>query len=237
MNRFWDNNDSVRIKICGIESLEYAYDIYELGVHAVGYHLWKHEINTPEFERKIKIFEKLSSYLPNDMSKFLLTNVSDLRVINDIIKKVDFDTLQLHLYVDFNTLRETFMFVKNLKEDLRLVSVVSLNEKEYLGDIITLAQQYDSISDAVLVDSSWKGGSGKQNNWILAKTINDKIQGKLILAGGIKPINIKKANEIVNPYALDIQSAAERLIYVNDREIKLKSTIYTSKLLNALTSK
>jgi phosphoribosylanthranilate isomerase len=234
MTRFWENKEFVRIKICGVESLEYAYDIYDLGVDAIGYHLWKHEINTVEQRRKINIFNLLSSYLPTDLSKFLLTNVTDLSVLTKIVSSIKFDTLQFHDYLPFFHLRNIFESIRKVNPLLKLVSVISLNPNEFSGDIIELAKEYSTISDAILVDSSWTGGSGEENNWILAKQINDKIQGKLILAGGVKFANIKRACSIVRPFAIDIQSSVERVVDINNHRIKIKSVNYTKRLLDAL---
>jgi phosphoribosylanthranilate isomerase len=234
MKKFWNDDPSVKIKICGVESAEYAYDIYDLGVHAIGYHLWNHEIYTNEFDRKLKVFNQLSSLLPKDLSKFLLTDISDPVIIKKIISNISFDTLQFHSFLSIGNLQNLFSLIRQYNSSIKLVSVISLNKDEYIEDLLELAVQYSKISDAILLDSSWKGGSGIENNWNLASEIRQHIAGKLILAGGINPNNIRTAYNTVRPFALDIQSSVERVVIDKNQTIKLKSVNYTDKLISAL---
>jgi phosphoribosylanthranilate isomerase len=63
---------------------------------------------------------------------------------------------------------------------------------------------------AILVDAhepGYYGGTGKNSDWVLASKVKET--HPLILAGGLKKENIKRAIETVGPHAVDINSGVE----------------------------
>ena len=50
---------------------------------------------------------------------------------------------------------------------------------------------------------------GKTHDWKISKTIRESIKKPLILAGGLNKDNVKKAIEVVKPYAIDVSSSLE----------------------------
>ena len=53
------------------------------------------------------------------------------------------------------------------------------------------------------------GGSGARVDWALARTIAETVRGRLFLAGGLTPENVKAAILAVTPWAVDVASGVE----------------------------
>jgi len=83
-----------------------------------------------------------------------------------------------------------------------------------------------------LVDTYKKdqpGGTGESFNWELA--IKAKVYNvPIILAGGLNPDNIKRAIEITQPYALDVNSGIEKAPGIKDKDLMKKLFVVWNKL-------
>jgi phosphoribosylanthranilate isomerase len=97
-----------------------------------------------------------------------------------------------------------------------------------------LIKEYSQICDAVLLDSNWKGGSGIKHNWEISSKVVHDISCPIILAGGINIDNIIDAVRIVNPYAIDIQTGAEKALIVDSQIINAKSVLKVKDLIEQL---
>ncbi|MCP4396605.1 MAG: phosphoribosylanthranilate isomerase, partial [bacterium] len=78
------------------------------------------------------------------------------------------------------------------------------------------------LASAILLDTHKKGlygGTGETFDWQSA--IEAKSYGRIILAGGLTPENIRDAVESVRPYALDVSSGVEAQPGRKDR-VKLR---------------
>jgi phosphoribosylanthranilate isomerase len=67
-------------------------------------------------------------------------------------------------------------------------------------------------ADAILLDSRTAtriGGTGKTHDWTISARIVQAVQKPVILAGGLKPENVARAIEAVQPFAVDVNSGVE----------------------------
>ena len=89
-----------------------------------------------------------------------------------------------------------------------------VNITEYQNRVNSLV---DAGIDAVIIDtvvgSSAKnmryGGTGQVNNWTVARSLVEVFSVPTFLAGGITPDNIRQAIEMVHPYGIDLSSGVE----------------------------
>ena len=86
--------------------------------------------------------------------------------------------------------------------------------------------------DAILLDSFSKGqygGTGKIHDWGLSAKIREVAKPvSVILAGGLKPENVKEAILKVQPYAVDVASGVEAIPGVKDHE-KVRAFVENAK--------
>ncbi|MDI9638823.1 phosphoribosylanthranilate isomerase [Kamptonema cortianum] len=56
-----------------------------------------------------------------------------------------------------------------------------------------------------------EGGTGQTSDWTLAAEFVKEFPGKVVLAGGLNPTNVRQAIETVSPWAVDASSGLERV--------------------------
>lgn len=189
----------VKVKICGITSLEDALFAAKSGAWAVGFVFAKESPRYIAPEKAAEIIKKL----PEKTEKTGVFVDSSLEEITEISQKTGLTTIQLHG-------NETEEFCGKLSDRLKLPVIKALRIKE--ADVLLVIPKYKNQVFAILLDS-WSskefGGTGKTFNWDIA--VKAKSYGiPVILAGGLNPDNIREAFLKVQPYALDISTGVEK---------------------------
>ena len=165
--------------------------------------------------------------MPVFVDSVVVTAPKRINWLVEVCEKLKPSAIQIHgkEQLDFSEIREKIT-------DTRLIKTVyvkdALNEK-------TIEEL--KIFDAVLLDSFSKGqygGTGKVHDWGLSRQIREAVAPiPVILAGGLKPENVKEAILAVEPYAVDVASGVEaspgikdhgkvRAFVENTKQIKLK---------------
>jgi phosphoribosylanthranilate isomerase len=179
----------VRVKICGICDLETAKTAVNEGADALGFVFApsKRKIS-PESAREI--IKKIPPFV-STVGVFVNQTI---REITDIVYFTGLDTVQLHG-------DETPELCRSLKQ--RVIKSFPVTENSDLD----LAEGYDV--DAYLLDAKVSGsfgGTGATFDWQLAANFK---MAPLILAGGLTPVNVREAIDMVRPYAVDVSSGVE----------------------------
>ena len=232
--RFWEDTGLIKIKICGVDSVGFAIDCYDLGVDALGFHIWEHEFLSGEWQQKVSLFSRITYVLPDDISLVLVSNIQDINKLKVFFNFCKFDTFQLHRYISPFQLADLVREIKLFQENLKIISVIAMNPKEVSGDPLELAIEYSRICDAILLDSSWKGGSGKTHDWTLSAKVVNNVACPCILAGGLNAGNIIQALQIVKPFAIDIQSGVEKKLQKSSLELKAKSVLKVEEIVRIM---
>lgn len=232
--RFWESPDKIKLKICGVDSIGFAMDCYDLGVDALGFHLWKHEFDSCEHKKKISLFSKITNVLAKDISLILVTNIKDIYKIKKIINCCNFDCIQLHMRLNSVDLIRINKVFKDIAKRIKIISVVAMNPIEVKDDPLKLVLEYSYMSDLILLDTSWKGGSGKKHNWKLSAQAVMKAKCPCILAGGLNLDNIIDAINIVKPFGVDIQTGVEKKYYFGSNNASVKSVLKVAEIIKLL---
>jgi phosphoribosylanthranilate isomerase len=229
-----------RTKICGIrspEEIELA-DLY--GADAVGF------ITEVPVESPRKLNSDTAAYLvsrvPETLSSVLVIMPENSKTAVELIEKINPDIVQIHSKLPLLELE----IIKE-KTDIPIIKTLSVpaqveasGEKagnkapvlSLLGEV-SLLEETD-IVDSILLDtarSEKPGGTGCVHDWTLSRRISEETQLPLILAGGLKPENVREAIRIVSPYAVDTASGVET--YGKKDVLKIKSFIEEVRCANA----
>jgi phosphoribosylanthranilate isomerase len=182
----------VRVKICGIRSLEEASTAVRLGADALGFNFWPPSPRyiTPQAARDI--IRQLHPFI-TCVGVFVNEN---LETIMDIVSKVGLNTVQLHG-------DESPEFCDSLGV-MRVIKAIRVSTGFRISSI------KDYRVSAVLLDAKVAGnygGTGQRFDWNLA--IQAKRFAPIILAGGISAENVADAILTVRPMAVDVCSGVE----------------------------
>lgn len=180
----------MKVKICGITSIEAAQTAEEAGAHFIGF-VFASSSRKITAENARKIAQTTSSTLKK-VGVFVNENVEDM---NAIIQKVGLDYVQLHGDEHPETAQAL---------DVPVIKAFSIHQVN-----AEAVQSYPCTY--YLIDSpgdTYRGGSGKTFDWTALEQVGiDK--RKCILAGGLNEANIQKAIQIANPTGVDVSSGVE----------------------------
>jgi phosphoribosylanthranilate isomerase len=186
--------DMVRVKICGLTNSADAQLCAELGVHAIGLNFY------PKSPRAVSPFtaEKIIRDLPPFISTVgIFVNWAPEAVIA-LSQALSLDFAQLHG-------DETPQVVAEVAKKIPVIKALRVGPEDNLPAFA----KYHAAS-AFLLDAASEGefgGTGQSTNWLLAHKA--AVSQRIILAGGLTPVNVAEAITAVRPYAVDVASGVE----------------------------
>ena len=182
----------VKVKICGVRSLEEAQAAVDAGADALGFNFW------PPSARYIEPHaarEVITGIPPTVCTVGVFVNEQADRIV-DIASELGLSAVQLHG-------DESPEFCE------RLTSIKTIKAIRVGRDFdLSVIESYRV--DMVLLDSSSEGsygGTGQRFDWRIA--IEAKHLAPIILAGGLTTENVWDAITQVRPVAIDVCSGVE----------------------------
>jgi phosphoribosylanthranilate isomerase len=198
----------VRVKICGITSTKDLQIAVDAGADAIGF-----VVDVPQSPRNLPVnkAKDIIKFAPIFVETVIVTVPKDLSHLEKIHKELNPSTMQIH------GLNQRYKEIRKSLPDTHLIGAIQAESQA-----VTNAREAANILDAVLLDSHVPGkygGTGMTHDWELSKLVREAIHPKpLILAGGLKPENVKEAIQLVKPYAVDVSSGVESQGGVKDRK-------------------
>lgn len=200
----------MRVKVCGITTLEDARHAIAMGADALGFVFY------PPSPRYIQpaVAQQIIAQLPPLVSIVGLFVNAEPDFIRAVIALCPLDTLQLH---GDETPQQC------LYAGVKVIKALRVKSEECLSAIA------DYPVSALLLDA-WSadayGGTGKTGRWDLAAQAARQMP--VILAGGLNRDNVSQAIAAVRPYAVDVSSGVELAPGRKDPQL-VRDFIYTAK--------
>jgi phosphoribosylanthranilate isomerase len=182
----------IKIKICGITSLEDALAAADAGADALGFNFYKKSPRCIEPSKAAEIIAQLPPFI---IPVGLFVNEREEK-IREIQHLTCLQAVQFHG-------DESPEFCQRFGE--RVIKAFQVRNKESLKNMAHYhvgAFLLDSYKDGE------RGGTGETFDWHLA--VVAKTFGRVILAGGLTPENVAEAVRLVQPYAVDVASGVEK---------------------------
>ncbi len=208
----------VKIKFCGLKTVEEVRWAEELKADFVGFNLFSQSpryIALPEIKRLgflVKLAKKVLVFVNEDLDALLLKT-----------KEAGADIIQLHG-------EEPPDFCGKVRKMSGLPVIKAFR----IGNIedLEVLEAYREVADYFLLDSKEKGGyggTGMRFSWDLAVAAKE-FGRPIFLAGGLTCENVAAACCQVRPFAVDVASGVEKLPGVKSRE-KMELFVKTVRAL------
>jgi phosphoribosylanthranilate isomerase len=192
----------IRIKICCISTIDEAKLAIGSGADAIGL-----VAKMPSGPGPIpdELIRQIAQSVPPLIGTFLLTSETSAEEIIRHHKRTHTDTIQI---VDLLSVG-TYSQIREALPSVKIVQVIHVID----SNSVEMAVRISDNVDALLLDSGNPnlkikelGGTGRVHNWNLSRQIRDNAKCPIILAGGLRPENVRYAIEEVQPFAIDVCS-------------------------------
>lgn len=191
-----------RVKICCTQSLEEAWLAIGAGASALGF--VSAMPSGPGIISDDRIAEIIRA-VPPPIATFLLTCRQDVKAIVAQQRNTGANTIQLCDEIGVDAHRRLRAEIPGIS----IVQVIHVTGDESITEASTAAQHVD----ALLLDTGNRtaavkelGGTGRQHDWKISRTIRDTVDLPVFLAGGLRPENVAEAIAVVAPFGVDVCS-------------------------------
>ena len=185
-------DEQMKVKICGIKSLLAAKVAEEAGADFIGFVFW------PESRRFIA--PEHAAVIAGQLQQAWKTGVfvdDDIADVNDIVREVHLDFVQLHGHENAAYARKVQCPVIKAYRYHEAFSAEEANE--FPAEIILI----DAYRPGV------PGGTGEAFDWRAAAEEVKKIKKPVLIAGGIRIDNVHEVRKIFRPYGVDVSGSLE----------------------------
>ena len=182
---------AVRVKICGITTIEDALHAVAMGADALGFVFYPASPRYISPEQAQQIIDQLPPFV-SIVGLFVNAEPDQIRTI---IRQCCLDVVQLH---GDETPDQCHY------PEAKVIKALRIREADCLNGI-------ENYPVSALLLDAWVedayGGTGQLGRWDLAAQVAQ--QFPVILAGGLTGDNIRIAIDAVHPYAVDVSSGVE----------------------------
>lgn len=182
----------VRVKICGITNKEDAFVAVDAGADALGFVFYP---PSPRYITPAKAREVIAALPPFITTVGLFVNLP-LNEVEEISRLCALDVVQLHGQEDPD-------YCHALRR--RVIKAFPIKDPEHLPPL-TLYRVNAFLLDGY--KEGLYGGTGSSFPWKIA--VAASAYGRVILAGGLHPGNVREAIKQAQPYGVDVSSGVER---------------------------
>ena len=188
----------VRIKICGVTTVEAAEAASALGADAVGFVF----ADSPR-QVTIDTALELARHLSPMVTRVAVFRYPSAASVSDVLRHFRPDVIQAEPSVDV---------IDAIGDSARLLPV--FHDSQDLAERVAGYTTDRASGDAVLLEGQGRGGRGEPPSWERAADVA-RI-APLVLAGGLAPHNVVDAILKVRPHAVDVSSGVESKTGVKD---------------------
>jgi phosphoribosylanthranilate isomerase len=194
----------MKVKICGIRTEHDLNVTINSGADAVGF-ITDVPVDSP---RKITLAEasRLILKVPVFVTSVLVIMPENAQQAVRMIQAARPVAVQIHNGLPLSEL------VKIRKTGVKLIKTIQVYRNAQADILLKQIKELFGVADAVLLDTALDGktgGTGVLHNWEVSSKVVLNTGIPVILAGGLKPENVREAVRYVRPYAVDTASGVE----------------------------
>lgn len=191
-----NSREQVKVKICGLTSLEDARFVSGALAHYLGFIFYEESARFIEPAQAGAIINWIEG--PKCVGVFVNQPMDD---VNMVARQTGLDLVQLH----GNESPEYCNLI-----EFPVIKAIHVSADATSADLKEAVAPYLSAVDYLLfdtkVDGKW-GGTGQTFDWSLLEEVSEDVP--FFLSGGLNAENIREACREVSPYAVDVSSGLE----------------------------
>ncbi len=194
----------MQVKICGIRRCSDALLAAHLGADAIGVLVGKvhpsRDFISPDAAAEIL------EDLPPFVSGVLVSHLPDAVALQDLIKRVKPDAVQLHGEIPVSDVEQ----LRRAQPGLTLLKAVHIAGRNPLAAVMPYTKLIDGVvADSLNPATGQVGGTGLIHDWALTAELVTRLPIPLLLAGGLTDRNVAAAIDRVQPYGVDVNSGVK----------------------------
>jgi len=194
------------VQIAGVADEAEAMMLVEAGVHQIGFPLG---LTVHKEDMPAEDAAKIIRLLPPPAAAVLITYLNMAEKILDLCKKIGARKVQLHGGISLTEI----IRLKSLAPDLTVIKSLIV-ESNNLAELKSSVGKFSFHCDAFITDTydpvtGACGATGKTHDWDISRRLVDISPSPVMLAGGLKPENVRKAIAHVRPAGVDAHTGVE----------------------------
>jgi len=201
-----------KVKVCGITNLDDALSAAEAGAYALGFNFYE---KSPRYINPLEA-QKIIEHLPPFITAVgVFVNEPEPERVAELASQLKLSAIQLHgdESPDYCAQLSGWRVITALRVDPNF-------KPAHAGRYAISAILLDAYKPGEY------GGTGEVFAWDIAKEATN--YGRIILAGGLNPLNVADAVKAVRPYAVDVASGVESSPGKKDRN-KVREFVIKAK--------
>ena len=203
----------MHIQMAGIRNKEDALMCVDCGVDIIGLLVGQAHTSddfiTKEQAREIKLS------LPKNIKTTLITHLEKASEIIEIADFIDVDYIQLHSHLPETEVEIIHKALPN-KKLLRLIHIDS--NGTILNDINKIQFVDFYFTDSINTKTNQVGGTGLIHDLKTDRTLVEKLDKPVFIAGGLTPSNVAEAVKFCRPHGVDVNSGCRAVDGSRDRQ-------------------
>lgn len=213
----------MKVKICANKSIEDAKNCIESGVDIIGVLVGREHASTDFIDKETA--KEICDFVNNRCDVSLVTHLKNPHEIIELTKFIGNNVIQLHSDINEDDVEKIKIALPNIKL-VRLIHISSDGKIVTNVDSIKYVDYY--LLDSFNLKTNQVGGTGLVHDWNVSKSIVEKLDKPVFLAGGLNPNNVRDAISIVKPYGVDVNSGCKNELGYKDKEI-IKNFVINAK--------
>ncbi len=200
------------IQAAGAHDLAEAEAIHAAGVHCLGLPL-RLPVHKPDLTEEEAA--TLIAALPETLQAVCITYETDLQALTTLCSRLGCTAVQFHADPPPEQGAALLSELKAALPGLYIIkSLIVRNNPQILEQLLHTAGIYAQAADAFITDSfdpatGASGATGKTHPWAISRALVQTLDKPLILAGGLRPDNVRQAILEVRPAGVDAHTGLE----------------------------
>jgi len=195
------------IQIAGVIDRAEANLLAQSGVEYLGFPL-RLDVHTPDLSEKEAA--SVIDSLPPRVHAVLITYLDEAEPVLELCRQLRCFAVQLHGPMHPSELAQ----LRSKAPEIEIIKSLIVRHRHSTHDLIESMNLWSPHVDAFITDTfdpatGASGATGKTHDWNVSRRLVELSERPVILAGGLKPGNVREAIRFVRPAGVDVHTGVE----------------------------